>query len=429
MARGASLRVVVVKPDWGVRGGAEVVVERMEAVLRGDGHRVEHRTLAVHALPRTPFRVGLPERAWNAVPELFRYLAILEAVERLDVRGADLVVSTHAPSFAVDHPRHLSLFFHHLRVFYDLDDVFVASGLAGDGDLHSAARDRVRALDQPRLERVAWFSPNSEVTAARLVRFNGLSNATVHHAGSDAAGRLGCSGYTAGRERVQAGSGSLPPGRGAVLCVGRSEFSKRTELFVAAMHLLTGRSAVLAGAGGRWPFVVHLDRRLAAEMIEPATLTDADLWLNRGEVPAGPRWRRTTGLAGLVDRRLSPASNVALPGRVDDHTLARLYRQAPCVVAPAYGEDYGLTAVEAMAHGKPVVVCADGGGLTTIVEHEVDGLVVEPSPSAVAAAVQRIVDDRDLAHRLGKAALAKAATFTWERTADELRQSVERVMS
>ena len=71
-------------------------------------------------------------------------------------------------------------------------------------------------------------------------------------------------------------------------------------------------------------------------------------------------------------------SPVEIAGRVDDARLAQLYREAPCVVAPAYEEDYGLTAVEAMRFGTPVIVCRDGGGLPGIVRHGFDGLVVEP---------------------------------------------------
>ena len=74
-------------------------------------------------------------------------------------------------------------------------------------------------------------------------------------------------------------------------------------------------------------------------------------------------------------------SHVEIAGRVDDARLAQLYREAPCVVAPAYEEDYGLTAIEAMRFGTPVVVCRDGGGLAGIVRHGFDGLVVEPDAS------------------------------------------------
>lgn len=415
------MRVVVVKPDWSIRGGAELVLDRFEAMLRQSGHRVERRSIPIPALPRTPFRVGLPERAWHAVPEYFRYLAILDAVEQIDVSGSDLVVSTHAPSFAVEHARHLNLFFHHLRVFYDLDEVYRAAGLADDPELHLHARDRVRQLDQPRMERVGWFCANSEVTAARLDRFNGLTDVSVHHAG-------------VGIDIGDGAGSSAAVGRGAVLCTSRSEFTKRTELFAAAMHLVGGGlGGVLAGDGGRLPFVAQLDRRLSAGELHAAALDPGDTWLNRGRVgtggPAvGNRLRR------LVARSVSPVrapspSPVRLAGRVEDEALGRLYAEAPCVVAPAYGEDYGLTAVEAMAHGRPVVVCRDGGGLTTIVDDGVDGLVVEPTPVALAAGIQKLVDDPDLAAELGAAGREKAATFTWERCHREFADAVERVLS
>jgi glycosyltransferase involved in cell wall biosynthesis len=90
-------------------------------------------------------------------------------------------------------------------------------------------------------------------------------------------------------------------------------------------------------------------------------------------------------------------SNVEFAGRVSDDALAQRYATAPCVVAPAYQEDYGLTAIEAMAEGKPVVVCRDGGGLTELVDHEQTGLVVDPTPAAIADAVERLCTDPDLA--------------------------------
>jgi glycosyltransferase involved in cell wall biosynthesis len=393
------MRVALVKPDWAVRGGAEAVVDRFERQLVADGHEVTRRTIPVPALPRTPFGVAVPPAVWDQAAEYFRYLAAADAAGRLELGGYDAVVSTHAPSFVVDHPRHLSLFFHHLRIFYDLEEVYVAAGLAGDPEVHAAARDRIRRLDQAHLERVTWFSPNSEVTAARLEAFNGLTNVTVHHAG---------------RAVEVAQRADATPGADGALCVGRCELTKRTELAVAAAHL-NGRPLTVAGDGGRLAWAVDLDRRIAAGEVTPAALGDRDLWLNPGQVV-----RRGKGGA------LGP-SPVTFAGRLERGALSRAYRQARCVVAPAFDEDYGLTAVEAMAHGRPVVVCRDGGGLTTIVEHEVDGLVVEPTVAAIATAVERLATDADLAQRLGEAGLAKAETFTWRRTADELRQAFAQV--
>ena len=73
--------------------------------------------------------------------------------------------------------------------------------------------------------------------------------------------------------------------------------------------------------------------------------------------------------------------------------LQRLLRGAACLVAPALLEDYGLTVIEALQHGVPVVVCHDGGRLTHFVDDGVNGLVVEPLGSAIADTVVSIVND------------------------------------
>jgi glycosyltransferase involved in cell wall biosynthesis len=145
-------------------------------------------------------------------------------------------------------------------------------------------------------------------------------------------------------------------------------------------------------------------------------LTEVDLWCNTGRLSGPPE--------------ASPAtSNVDFAGRVGDAELAARYAAAPCVVAPAYQEDYGLTAIEAMAQAKPVVVCRDGGGLTELVHHERTGLVVEPTPHAIAAAVERLCEDRDLAAQLGANARDRAAELSWAQAADCFRDGIERVRS
>ena len=114
-------------------------------------------------------------------------------------------------------------------------------------------------------------------------------------------------------------------------------------------------------------------------------------------------------------------------GRVSDDDLERRFRDAPCVLAVAHDEDYGLTAIEAMRHGRPVIVCTDGGGLTELVVHEQTGLIVDPTPQAVAAAIERLVTDRDLAAELGRNGRERAAEFSWAHAVDEFRSGLERV--
>ncbi len=70
-----------------------------------------------------------------------------------------------------------------------------------------------------------------------------------------------------------------------------------------------------------------------------------------------------------------------------------------CVV-PSIEEPLGLVAIEAQAAGTPVIV-TDTGGLREIVDHEQNGLVVPVRDSAaIAASVQRLLDNPDLAKRL-----------------------------
>lgn len=403
MSRSRSLRVAIIKPDWGFRGGGEIAVEHVERLLVDDGHDVRRHAVPVASVGRRPFGVDVPDERWAAAPEYFRHLAVLDAVERLDVGPADLVLSTQPPSYAVNHPKHLSIFFHHLRVFYDLSDLYLAAGFVTDADVHLAAQRRLRALEEDRFDRVGWFCPISETVQERLGRFNAVGQSSVMHLG-------------AGLGDDRDGRASVAPGTGPVLCVSRSEFPKRTELFVHAMKYLPSTSGCLVGMGGRLPWVRATDVRLSSPDVDLDAVRPEELWLNRGE------WASP----GADD---APHTNVIFAGRVADDALLRRYREAPCVVAPAYDEDYGLTALEAMALGRPVVVASDGGGLTTLVEDGVNGFVVQPSGRAIAEAVERILGDADLAFRLGEGALATAAEHSWARCAAELRTAVERVLS
>ena len=97
------------------------------------------------------------------------------------------------------------------------------------------------------------------------------------------------------------------------------------------------------------------------------------------------------------------------------------------MVAPAYLEDYGLTVIEAMSAGRPVVVCRDGGGVCLPVVDGVNGFVVEPTGRAIASAVSRLGADPDLARRMGAQARETAAEYTWERAMRQILDGVERL--
>jgi glycosyltransferase involved in cell wall biosynthesis len=106
---------------------------------------------------------------------------------------------------------------------------------------------------------------------------------------------------------------------------------------------------------------------------------------------------------------------VSMLGLVKDEALPALYAHAALFVQPSSYEGFGLTAVEAMACGAPVVA-ADAGSLPEVVDRA--GLLVAPRDvEALADAIERILDDPAQRDRLRQAGLERAGHFTWERSA------------
>ncbi len=98
-------------------------------------------------------------------------------------------------------------------------------------------------------------------------------------------------------------------------------------------------------------------------------------------------------------------SPVVLPGPMGPRDLLDEYRRAgvlcmPCRLLPSDRDGIPNVLVEAMAAGAPVVATAVSG-IPELVEHEVNGLLVEPDdPHALADALLRLHDDPELTRRL-----------------------------
>ena len=85
-------------------------------------------------------------------------------------------------------------------------------------------------------------------------------------------------------------------------------------------------------------------------------------------------------------------------GRVDDRTLASLYARARALVMPNI-EEFGITAVEAQASGRPVIAADDGGARETVVDGETGLLVPHEDVSALAKAMHSPMLDQIEAER------------------------------
>ena len=124
-----------------------------------------------------------------------------------------------------------------------------------------------------------------------------------------------------------------------------------------------------------------------------------------------PRMRAALAASGLAPER------VITTGHVDDATLGALYAGAECLLHPAHFEGFGLTPLEALAAGTPVVAY-DAGAVREVVGDA--GLLVDPgSPTALGEALIAVLGDATLASRLRARAPARVAGFSWERAAAE----------
>jgi glycosyltransferase involved in cell wall biosynthesis len=101
-------------------------------------------------------------------------------------------------------------------------------------------------------------------------------------------------------------------------------------------------------------------------------------------------------------------------GFVPPSELGGLYSRAAVVACPSHREGFGVAALEAMAHGRPVVAGAVGGLLDLVVNGET-GILVEPgNVPALRAALDRLLEDPELRRRMGEAGRARAAErFGW----------------
>lgn len=344
------------------RGGAELLVDGLAAALVERGFEVDRVALPFSLASRPQLvRSAL---AWRMLD-----------VEAVEGRPVDLVIATRFPSYLVRHPNKVVWLIHQLRQVYDL---------AGSrySDFDDSPRDRraaemVRRMDRRTLGEARRLFTISKNVAERLRRFNGL-DAEPLYPPSPLAPRLGPPG-----DADEAAAGSRHSAGGYVFTAGRLVRPKRFELLIEAVARAGGGlSAVIAGSG---PEADPL-ARLAAER-------------------------------GVADR-------VRFAGWVDDAELAGLYHGCRAVYFAPFDEDYGYVTVEAMRAGKPVVTTSDAGGALELVRDGVNGFVVEPSPRAVAAALDHLAADAGLARRLGEAGRRTVAGIDWDTVVARLTETL-----
>jgi glycosyltransferase involved in cell wall biosynthesis len=345
-------------------------------------------------------KLPTPERDfWEIVDSYRRWSA-------LDVSGYDIVISGKYPAWMVYHPRHVCYLLHPLRGLYDtypagwpercetthpevsrLVEFLEAS--AGDrSDLVEcfARLDAVRARGDVPAELLALPGP----LIRQIVRFlDQVGRGPGAVARSVALSRTVADrpGYFPDPVAVPVahaptGLRGLRPGRSRYLfTVSRLDAPKRIDLLVRAMAHVRGSTEL----------------RIAG---------------------TGPQERALRDLASGDPR-------IRFEGFLNDSALSEAYASASAVLFVPFQEDYGFITLEAMLSAKPVITTSDSGGPTELVKPGVNGLVTEPDPAQLGAAIDSLVAKPRLARRMGREGRRRALDVTWDRVVGTLLDGIQ----
>ena len=115
------------------------------------------------------------------------------------------------------------------------------------------------------------------------------------------------------------------------------------------------------------------------------------------------------------------SSQVVFAGSLPQTQLLPYYHQADVLVNPSLSEAFGMSLVESMATATPVIATKIGG-MPEIVDHGVNGLIVEPANSqALAEAIIEILSEPSRARAMGEAGRKKVLEcYSWEKISQSL---------
>lgn len=174
-----------------------------------------------------------------------------------------------------------------------------------------------------------------------------------------------------------------------VLCLGRIDPQKNLELIIQAMsHVDPSYSLVIAGSVED-RFKPYRDR-----MVEFAEKMN-----------------------------LQERFKIVKPSRAQ---VVRLIQTCSVFLFPSTVDTFGLTVLEAMACGKPIVACR-AGGIPELL-HDC-GILLEPDPEQWQKAIGKLLSSPRLRGKIGQKAFDKSKKYSWDKTVDSYIHALENLLT
>ncbi|MGA2132438.1 MAG: glycosyltransferase family 4 protein [Bryobacteraceae bacterium] len=292
------------------------------------------------AIVSVPFKWYPPERI----------LDHMLACRLLDLTSAggtpvDLLIGLKFPAYLIPHPRKVVWLLHQHRQAYDLWQHPL--GDLQDSPRGNHVREAIRKADAELLPLARCLYANSRNVAARLKMYCGIEAAPLYHPPPDA-------------RNLNGGAA-----QDFLFFPSRLNPLKRQRLVIEALAHTRNKVRV----------------RFSGPIIDDGYAQACMALARKTRVQGRVEWMGTTSVEAKRD----------------------LYARCLGVLFPPLDEDYGYVTLEAMLSHKPVITASDSGGPLEFVVHRETGLVSEPAPEALAAAMDELWEDRAGAQRWGDA--------------------------
>lgn len=322
-------------------------------------------------LKRRGHDADLVEMPFSVFPKesMLNQAAVWRSLDLSQFAGkkVDLVIATKFPSYYARHPKKSLWLVHQRREIYELYGSRFSD--FSDDPRDEALRRMLVEGDNKVISECAFVSGISQNVVDRLEKYNGIKGQALYP------------------PLPLAGKYKSETAENYILSVGRICTIKRVDLMLKALP------------------IVHnfVKLKIAGVADEPGIMD----YLNN-EIDKHHLWDRVEFL-----------------GRVSDEELIDLYAKAYAVYYAPFDEDYGYVTLEAMASGKPVITATDSGGVLEFIKDGECGIVLNPDTDSIGHGINRIIEDKELALRLGACGRDKIQSLaselqSWDKVVDGL---------
>lgn len=287
-----------------------------------------------------PYNPAVPEQ----IPDQMLACRLMDLTEIHGTR-VDRLIALKFPAYLIPHPHKIVWVLHQHRAAYDLWDYpFEDLSATPRGVM---VREAIRRGDQLLTEAATVFA-NSKNIANRLSHFCGIASTPLYHP---------------------------PPNAESFYCARETE-----DYFFFPSRLSASKRQSL--------------------VLEALALTKQKVKVRFAGVPDSVEYGKRLK---LMAEKLGVDERVEWLGFIPEEEKREHYAKALAVIFPPVDEDYGYITLEAMLSSKAVITCEDSGGPLEFVAHKETGLIAKPTAAALAAALDELWRDRDLAVKYGRA--------------------------